>query len=988
MSNANAYINIGLNETIVKFEIDNNQISFTNGELIIVLDIITPNPPDYSDTRSVLFKDIIPNLNIPIKSGIHFIYNDSSEIKYFKGSLLDFANLSFNINSQYRKENFNDVSGKLRNILEGLNEESYVNLLTIVNYSEKDRIEQPLFYEAKNKFKNFYSVILFIGSFNNKYLSFTRYCKGFASKFLCCLPFFYYEGEIADESKYNTDQIGELIDNLDIKAIPYLKKYLKAFDDPNVKRNLVKLHENWISEFNSNLDNILNDYKKNIKTYVNKYLNKFKEEYKDIIDKIKNDYDNLMEKFYGEEKKKKKNDEIDDINFINKSYKISSYYKYLKNREEVDKIDKINNDYENFKKKIEDKKKIEEEKNNKYKGDFYEDWFEGSIIERNVHKAKCFPNYRNILLLYFFPFDELFKRIVFHTIIPDISDLCKECIKSQTYDVDLYYNIIYPYFINDIFERLETKINELKNSPFLIVSYKYIIGEVCDGFSFFNRFPKVYFFFPNFDDFKRECISVIENEENYYFENLIVYIFYCLIQAKIYKQYLDKFDFKAYFCYYYGVESDIQKMHLINVLCFNDEEDRLYDYMRREKKEYNPTILKDFKDFLDIIKSNFGIKIWNQKIIRRERLVYKSQTIEEIKDKIKKNELIKLRTNEDENAAKRAIIQIGLKNFDAYLDNIEKIKIESESEAGGLEQNHEIFLYKYIDKINQLNNTNIQIDDILKVLYDDNIIGFKQISEMTEKIEHFEEKIKDSELENKYNECEKEINNLEEGLDKGDKNIIENLKQKIYQKDFFYLFHYVMDGGCLYDYPKIVCDNECEDYYLNKFEIPWRTSCNRWHKELEFKEGFLFNKTCFFLSHDNKILNKVEKYVKYYKGYTCYNPGLHYRQISKDGLKEHIELLLKDIKNNLPSGWKIISKNDYFRIEPFGDKLKEIQLPYGKSTIYIDGIFKKIEDVIQAKNINNQILKINNKGNVTQDNLKEVYEDCFKMIINRINRGK
>ena len=79
MSNANAYINTGLNETIVKFEIDNNQISFSGGELIIVLDIITPDPPCYSDIRSALFKNIIPNLNIPIKSGIHFIYNDSSE---------------------------------------------------------------------------------------------------------------------------------------------------------------------------------------------------------------------------------------------------------------------------------------------------------------------------------------------------------------------------------------------------------------------------------------------------------------------------------------------------------------------------------------------------------------------------------------------------------------------------------------------------------------------------------------------------------------------------------------------------------------------------------------------------------------------------------------------------------------------------------------------------------------------------------------------
>ena len=289
MSNANAYINTGLNETIVKFEIDNNQISFSGGELIIVLDIITPDPPCYSDIRSALFKNIIPNLNIPIKSGIHFIYNDSSEIKYFKGSLIDFSNLNFNINSPYRKENFNDVSEKLSNILEGLNSESYVNLLTIVNYSENNETSS-LFYEAKNKFKNFFSQILFIDCFNEQYLGFTRYCKGFARKFIWVLPSYCRDFFLKiDKSKYTTDQIGELIDNMDIKAIPYLYIYLNAFRDPNVIQNLENLHKNWISQYNSVLINILDDYEKNIKTHVNRYIDKFKEKYKEIIDKIYND---------------------------------------------------------------------------------------------------------------------------------------------------------------------------------------------------------------------------------------------------------------------------------------------------------------------------------------------------------------------------------------------------------------------------------------------------------------------------------------------------------------------------------------------------------------------------------------------------------------------------------------------------------------------------------------------------------------------------
>ena len=130
------------------------------------------------------------------------------------------------------------------------------------------------------------------------------------------------------------------------------------------------------------------------------------------------------------------------------------------------------------------------------------------------------------------------------------------------------------------------------------------------------------------------------------------------------------------------------------------------------------------------------------------------------------------------------------------------------------------------------------------------LISFKEISEKEEKIEYIKEIKKISELENKYNEYEKEINNLEKGLDKGDKNIIENLKQKIYQKDFFYLFHYLgeKNGGLNFVY------YQNKDYYLNKFEKPWRSFYNM---PIEFKEGSLFWKTCFYLSHDNKILNKV-----------------------------------------------------------------------------------------------------------------------------------
>ncbi len=414
--------------------------------------------------------------------------------------------------------------------------------------------------------------------------------------------------------------------------------------------------------------------------------------------------------------------------------------------------------------------------------------------------------------------------------------------------------------------------------------------------------------------------------------------------------------------------------------------------------------IKDFNYYLMKIRQ---VKIWAQKIERNKSPRYKPPPMEQIIDKINKNESIEKETKKNIDVVKKAIEQIGTKKFDKYLDNIEQIEIKSDED---FEQNRETFLYKYIDNINKLNNTNIQIDDILKVLYDDILFRnknkkFLDIEKRYEKRneqfkkkfeEHFSYYFKNSEFENKFNEYMKEQDNLWEGLKKGDKNIIEILKRKIYQKEFFILFQEFQynDSSIMHfrDFLEI-SDDKNGKYYLNKLGVPWsygrtssifRSSIN----ELKFNGNSLFYQTCFYLSCDSNILNKIEKYVKYYKGKNCHDPGLEYKQINSMVIKNKIEFLLKEIKNNFPSGWKIISKNDYFRIEPFGDKLKEIQLPCGKSTIYIDGIFKKIEDVIQAKNINNEILKINNKGKVTQDNLKEVYEDCFKMIINRIITNK
>ena len=106
-----------------------------------------------------------------------------------------------------------------------------------------------------------------------------------------------------------------------------------------------------------------------------------------------------------------------------------------------------------------------------------------------------------------------------------------------------------------------------------------------------------------------------------------------------------------------------------------------------------------------------------------------------------------------------------------------------------------------------------------------------------------------------------------------------------------------------------------------------------------------------------------------------------------DIISKKIEYLFNNIKRNIPSGWKISSKYGYFRIEPQGEKMKEIELPIGKSTIFMEGIYQKINESLKLESKEGN-LNIENKGKVTQDNLKEIYEDAFNMIMNKIVENK
>ena len=229
MSKANYFINKAFNETVIKFEIDTKTRIYP--ETFIILDIVTPSKPTYSNIRSEFFKNIIPNLNLEIKSGIHFIYNVQNEAKYFRGSLYDFRNLDIKDDSYLSYSNFPTIARKLEDVLNTIDKEKYINILTIVNYEtnyeNKNKYENnSLFEKMKNKFKNVDSQILFLGiSCNFDYLSFTKYSKGYSKKFIFNLPIF---AELYDKKTDYKDLsiIKNLIKNKDIKVMNFLDYYL------------------------------------------------------------------------------------------------------------------------------------------------------------------------------------------------------------------------------------------------------------------------------------------------------------------------------------------------------------------------------------------------------------------------------------------------------------------------------------------------------------------------------------------------------------------------------------------------------------------------------------------------------------------------------------------------------------------------------------------------------------------------------------------
>lgn len=112
--------------------------------------------------------------------------------------------------------------------------------------------------------------------------------------------------------------------------------------------------------------------------------------------------------------------------------------------------------------------------------------------------------------------------------------------------------------------------------------------------------------------------------------------------------------------------------------------------------------------------------------------------------------------------------------------------------------------------------------------------------------------------------------------------------------------------------------------------------------------------------------------------------------MSNEKIEELANEIAKLFEGAEGSGWILTQKgNKKFKIEPYGEEYSFLELPKGKTNIFIDGICGN--DILSQFDLSTQgeTASISSKGEVTQKNLYEVYEDeimkCMKKIL--INKG-
>ena len=381
--------------------------------------------------------------------------------------------------------------------------------------------------------------------------------------------------------------------------------------------------------------------------------------------------------------------------------------------------------------------------------------------------------------------------------------------------------------------------------------------------------------------------------------------------------------------------------------------------------------------------------------------------------------------------------EIGMKNLDEFLDKLEE-KNEEKNEEKIEEKNEEKIEEKNVEKkdkekhskndnSDELNNNSKKENEMtLWEIYDeyffdesiskekferlaDSAVDLPKLREQKKfkdeknakkwenlgKYKDIIEKIKNDELlqkheklmlkfQQKYNDIQN-LNNPIKNLDKYAINYIEEKMENI-EENYYMFVDMTLRRKCYYR-RDIICHSLYDGCREKNNE-----RCSNIFYEIDFGYNHLFEnykKAVTYFYND-----KANNYFRHFLGNDFFDEafslGNRYYILSsfaKSIISNKIKNLLDGVKRNIPSGWKITSKSGYFRIEPQGEKLKEIELPIGKSSIFMEGIYKNINESLKLNSTDGNV-NIKNKGKVTQDNLKKIYEDAFNMIMNKVVENK
>ena len=108
--------------------------------------------------------------------------------------------------------------------------------------------------------------------------------------------------------------------------------------------------------------------------------------------------------------------------------------------------------------------------------------------------------------------------------------------------------------------------------------------------------------------------------------------------------------------------------------------------------------------------------------------------------------------------------------------------------------------------------------------------------------------------------------------------------------------------------------------------------------------------------------------------------------MNEETIEEFSDIIYK-IFHIKKSGWKIVSDSKNMRIEPFGEKYDKLELPEGKSILFIDKALSELPD-INLCSTSGESKSIDFGGEVDKNNVNDVYKEAFENIIGEVLRNK